>query len=200
MNILKATQDDIPILSKVLCEAFINDPMINTIVKNDKQKMVRMEIFFNIMLKYALSKGYLYTNDKKNCCAAWIKPEYYDDASYIKLTNIISWIKVIGFDRVLKVLRVYYNLSKYQPKFKNYYLMFLGIQPEIQGKGLGSQIMKPMIEISDNESMPIYLETSNKNNVSFYQKLNFRVIHEVNEDNFLPNTWFMARDPKINIK
>jgi ribosomal protein S18 acetylase RimI-like enzyme len=58
------------------------------------------------------------------------------------------------------------------------YLMVLGTQRTQQGKGLGTQLVKKMID-SLAPNIPIYLETESEENVKFYEKFGFQVVKKV---------------------
>lgn len=58
------------------------------------------------------------------------------------------------------------------------YLWFIGVNPELQGKGLGSALFQE-IEAQNKTQLPTYLETSTETNLPFYQKLGFEVYREV---------------------
>jgi GNAT superfamily N-acetyltransferase len=42
--------------------------------------------------------------------------------------------------------------------------------PDHQGRGLGAQILKPVLETCDREGVPAYLESSNPRNLPFYYR------------------------------
>ncbi len=44
--------------------------------------------------------------------------------------------------------------------------------------GLGSVLLRTMLERCDREQMPAYLEASGSHNIVFYQRHGFRVINE----------------------
>ena len=54
----------------------------------------------------------------------------------------------------------------------------LGVEPDAQGQGLGSQVLRPMLDRCDSEGVPAYLESSKATNVPFYERHGFRNIEE----------------------
>ncbi len=61
---------------------------------------------------------------------------------------------------------------------RHWYLFAIGVEPECQGQGIGSALLRPMLGRADREGMPVYLETHYARNVGFYQKYGFGVAEE----------------------
>jgi GNAT superfamily N-acetyltransferase len=75
------------------------------------------------------------------------------------------------------------------------YLAVLGVEPERQGLGLGSQLLRPGLELCDAEGLPAYLETGKERNLAFYGRHGFDVIDQI----VLPGgppLWFMWREAR----
>jgi len=58
-------------------------------------------------------------------------------------------------------------------------LWFLGVQPDEQKQGIGSKLIKSVIQKSVEQMRDIYLETSTITNLDWYQKFNFKIIKEL---------------------
>jgi GNAT superfamily N-acetyltransferase len=57
-----------------------------------------------------------------------------------------------------------------------WYLMYLGVDPAGQGKGVGSALLKHSIdEVINRQPAPLYLETGTERNVRFYERFGFEV-------------------------
>lgn len=157
------------------------------------------------MLKRFLSKTqatevfltYVNTNEEKITCAVWLPPKIYQKMSFTGLSLISSWIKTVGVERILKVIKTSSIISKYHPKLDCFYLVALGTAPEDQGRGLGSDVIQPVIDTCDVKKIPIFLETSNEKNLSFYEKHGFKIQHEIVDPEKLPTTWTMLRKPRL---
>jgi ribosomal protein S18 acetylase RimI-like enzyme len=75
----------------------------------------------------------------------------------------------------------------------HWYVAAIGIDPDHQGKGLGSALMRYGIARADRDKTPIYLETETESNVGFYQRLGFDVIEEFTPDGLDVLMWLMTR-------
>ena len=87
------------------------------------------------------------------------------------------------------------EIDKMHPVEPHYYLEYLGVEPEQQGKGLGSVIFQHLIDKADKERVGCYLENASPRNVPFYQRFGFQVISE-KEIISIP-AWFMWRPPRL---
>ena len=81
------------------------------------------------------------------------------------------------------------------PTEPHYYLAVLGTEPEFQGRGIGSALLRPVLDICDRDEIPAYLESSKERNIAFYARHGFRVTREVTLPKG-PPVWLMWRDPR----
>jgi GNAT superfamily N-acetyltransferase len=75
----------------------------------------------------------------------------------------------------------------------HWYLAILGVEPAVQGQGVGSHLLRHCLEKIDRAGMPAYLESSNARNVPFYQRHGFDVMQEIQVGSAPPVTT-MRRD------
>jgi GNAT superfamily N-acetyltransferase len=70
----------------------------------------------------------------------------------------------------------------------------VAVEPILQGKGLGSLLMRAFCDRMDEEGELAWLETERPENVVFYRRLGFEVAGE--SDVHSLHTWFMRRAPR----
>ena len=64
------------------------------------------------------------------------------------------------------------------PTVPHYYLDSLGVEPEWQGRGLGSALMQPVLARCDLERMPAYLNAGSPRSRDLYLRHGFAVTEE----------------------
>jgi len=81
---------------------------------------------------------------------------------------------------------------------EHYYLWGLVTDPAVQRSGVGKALLKTLIDKADAEDMPIYLETHEQKNVTYYHKFGFELICEVTIPKHGLEVWCMIREPFSN--
>jgi len=88
------------------------------------------------------------------------------------------------------------KMERYHPKERHYYLQFIGVVPEHQGRGMGTDLMKPILDICDREKRVAYLENSKEANLAFYGRFGFVVTKKIFLGKGSPPLWLMCRSPR----
>lgn len=83
--------------------------------------------------------------------------------------------------------------SKHDPAEPHVHLGPLGVTPELQGRGIGSQMLSVYCEDLDVAGNAGYLETDKPENVRLYERFGFEVRDEA--ELFGVRDWFMWRAP-----
>ena len=75
-------------------------------------------------------------------------------------------------------------------------LEFFGVDPDLQGTGIGGRLLDAGHETIDARGERCYLETFTTKNVSFYEKRGYRVIVEGAVPGSQTPVWGLIRDPR----
>jgi GNAT superfamily N-acetyltransferase len=92
-------------------------------------------------------------------------------------------------------MRAIVALESDHPTAEHYYLPFIGVAPEWQGRGLGAALLRPILDRCDRERMPAYLEASSARNRGLYERNGFAVTEEFRLGRGSPPLWRMWRQP-----
>ena len=63
-------------------------------------------------------------------------------------------------------------MDEHHPYTPVYYLQLLGVDPDLQGRGIGSTLLDAVLTRADREGVPAYLATSERN-AKLYEKHGF---------------------------
>lgn len=80
-----------------------------------------------------------------------------------------------GSRTLMRWSQVYDRLHELHPVHEHWYLGVLGVDPPLQGRGLGAKLLRSWLESVDADGLPSYLETDRERNVAFYAKVGFEV-------------------------
>lgn len=184
-------------MARTLANAFLDDPVMALVFGGTVPKP-RATRFFEIMGRVQLHHGHTYLTGGDEAAAIWAPPGRWKLPAMDIVKNTPGLLRVMGwrFPSSLKILNA---LEKNHPNEPHYYLEFIGTDPAHQGKGFGSELMRPMIERCDTEGVGAYLESSKESNVAFYGRFGFettKVIHHRNPAGEPVPQWLMWRDPR----
>ncbi len=76
-----------------------------------------------------------------------------------------------------------------------YYIFIVGVAPHLQGKGYGKKLLNALIEKSNSESIPLYLETETEENANMYEHFGFELIQKITLPVVEHPMWEMVREP-----
>lgn len=98
-----------------------------------------------------------------------------------------------GLPTALRTARIDHEMRKRHPHYRHYYLWILGVEPERQGQGLGSVLLRSLSARAEADGVPCYLETDKPTSVKIYERHGYQVVSE----DILPpvdlKLWFMNR-------
>ncbi|HKR49987.1 MAG TPA: GNAT family N-acetyltransferase [Pseudonocardiaceae bacterium] len=83
-------------------------------------------------------------------------------------------------------------MDEKHPKEPHFYLFFIGIRPAWQGQGIGSALLRAVLDGCDETGTPAYLEASSERNKRLYLRHGFEVTDEIHLRDS-PPVWYMWR-------
>jgi predicted N-acetyltransferase YhbS len=87
-------------------------------------------------------------------------------------------------------------LKKSHPREPHWYLMGLATDPPKQRTGVGTALVRPVLDRCDGAKLGAYLETQKQANVPYYERFGFRVVNEIDLPKGGPHLWLMWRNPQ----
>lgn len=86
-------------------------------------------------------------------------------------------------------------MAREHPRTPHMYLFAIGTRKAARGKGLGKQLIAPVIEAADRAGLPCYLENSNPANTGFYRSRGFERVKLFEPGPGAPPLEAMWREP-----
>ncbi len=153
--------------------------------------------FFNASLTYKQPFGFVYCSSDHAGAAIWVPPGRADltasEAWAIVRPNLFSRLVF----RAPLIARGVLQIDRLHPPEPHFYLAAIGVDPSAQGRGLGSQLLAPVLDLCDEDGIGAYLESSNPANVDLYARHGFRVVEELRLPRG-PVIHTMWRDPRTD--
>lgn len=171
----RASGDQKSLVVDILTKSFDDNKSVNYVVKQDEGRQERIRGLMDYSFNVCNAFGDVWMSDDNQACALVL----YLDKKRSTLSAIIWDVKlalsVIGLNRVGQVLSREAKIKAFHPKEAFTYLWFIGVPPNLQNKGKGSQLLTEIIQESESKSRPIYLETSVDRNLPWYKKHGFEI-------------------------
>jgi ribosomal protein S18 acetylase RimI-like enzyme len=123
--------------------------------------------------------GEVWISDDQQACALILFPDQKRTSIHTLIWDLKLALSVIGISRVSQVLKREAMIKSNHPKNPISYLWFIGVKCQRQKKGIGSALIKELIDECELLKRPIYLETSMDRNLPFYKKFGFEIFHSL---------------------
>ena len=199
-NIVPLQKNQIAPAAEMLARAFDHDPFFRSLVPDDEKRLKKATHLFAFTLKLGYRYGEVYTTSQNlEGITVWMRPgDVVINVWRALRCGVIPLIFRVG-PRLMKKMNAVdaygERVRKRLAPDKYWYLAVLGVDPDHQGKGYASELMKPMLKRIDSEGLPCYLETDTEKNVSMYRHFGFKLLEHVEVPEY--NTQFdaMMREP-----
>ncbi|CAN5483472.1 GNAT family N-acetyltransferase [soil metagenome] len=191
-----ATLADVEPLGPVLADAFASDPLWQCVVADQDRWERRAPAMFTHEVEGRLRTGHAYTTDDLAGVALWAPPGFWRPRLTELLRSLLPMVRLTGLAGGMRGLRFLGAMERAHPAADHWYLALLGTDPAHQGRGVGSALIKPVVDRCDQDGTGAYLESSDPANVAFYEGHGFRVTGEVTAGGS-PPVHLMWRDPIV---
>jgi ribosomal protein S18 acetylase RimI-like enzyme len=209
----RATIADLPDLAAMLARAFIDDPVAEWSCRPDSLRQSVLERFYTIRTRQLLADEEIWISAERNSAALWAPPKRWKLTALqdAQLSRTLLHARLLP--RAPLIVAGLLGLERKHPVAPpHWYLAFLGTDPSAQGRGLGSAVLRPVLEQCDGDGAaaylesskeeepnmqggtPAYLESTKESKISFYERFGFKVIRELRLPRG-PKVWPMWRDP-----
>jgi GNAT superfamily N-acetyltransferase len=196
-SVRKASADDVAGLAAALARAFYEDPVFRWLIPDDSNRLRRSERGFSLYLrKVYLQHDECYTTKDVVGGALWMPPETWHLGPLAQMRLLPGMASAMG-GRLPQLMRAITTIESNHPKEAHWYLPFVGVEPERQGRGIGTQLLQPILERCDRDRMPAYLEATTPRNRACYERQGFEITEEFAFPKGGPPAWRMWREPRV---
>ena len=174
-----ATWADAEPLSQTLARAFLDDPLLCFLLRDEATREAKLPRLFKLLFKLGLPLGGCDVTEGFESVALWRPPQHWEIPFYQYLTNGVEFLSLFGVGGALHVLQTMDYIEKRHPHEPHWYLQAIGTDPDKQGMGFGGVSMRRHLAIADAAGMPCYLESSKEKNIPIYSSFGFEVTGEI---------------------
>lgn len=188
--------------SEAFYVALTNDPFYIAMEKSVERSLDPKEAmlcYYDYSILEAEKFGHLWLPEEPPYGGAvWSVPLNSDEASKkseAKKTFILTSMGQLSLQTYEEIVGFMSKASEGVLADSDWYLSILGVLPEFQGKGLGSGLVRPILQKADEAGCATYLETFTPRNMSFYKRLGYEAIASFPEPLTKRDCWIMRREP-----
>jgi len=191
---------EVPAVAGVLARAFRDNPgMLALLPEQTPETRLRllgpcMEGFAASVIRYGVVEVVRDGGQSGKIVAASLSfaPGKFPPPFYATVIQAKGPLRA-GLGAALRAARVDHEMRKRHPHDPHWYLWFLGVEPDRQGQGLGSVLLRSLSAKAEADRVPCYLETDKPSSVKIYERHGYRVEAE----DVLPGVdlrlWYMRR-------
>ena len=196
-DLYKLQKKDIKKAVDVFVSAYSDDPMMEKFMKEEDKRRAQFEVMTRFCLKYG---NVFASSDNIEGVMAIVPHDKGDMTGWriLRSGGFFIGLKLASLRKIMEASSKAIEEAKKDLDIGPYIFLFImAVSKEEQGKGFGGKFLRAIIEKSEIEKKPIYLETQNEKNVSLYEHFGFQVVKKINmPDPVNLPMWLMVRDVK----
>jgi ribosomal protein S18 acetylase RimI-like enzyme len=183
----------------VLARAFFDDPVFVWLSPDASRRRSALPGFFAALARHHFLAGpgaeVAVTDSRIGAVALWDPPGVSEQSARAQVAMLPSAVRAfrgrLGVARALTE-----EMKAVHPEEPHWYLAMIGSDPQFRGGGFGHALMRSRLDRCDAEYAPAYLESSNPDNIGYYQRFGFEVTGEIRMPGGGPSLWPMWRPPR----
>lgn len=194
-----ARRADVPALAQVLGRAFREDPVFCWLQPDAAKRAAALPGFFGALARHHFLAGggveVAASESGIGAAALWDPPGRWEQKPGEQIAMLPAVIR--AFRGRLGIARALADAMKANhPEEPHWYLAVVGSAPQVRGGGFGNALLRSRLDRCDAEHAPAYLESSNPDNIPYYNRFGFEVTGEIPMPGGGPPLWPMWRQPR----
>ncbi|MFZ5987712.1 MAG: GNAT family N-acetyltransferase [Bacillota bacterium] len=172
-------------ICNLLINAFEKDPMFVYLFSGERRRQ-----YMNVFFKFLINKSQMLNEQLigERMDEQWVTVANVELPSGIKSVSLMRQLRflVSGLGLMFKIpFKTFGFINEYmrfttsvRPKSPHHYLVFMGVEPKMQGRGLGRKALEYIHSLVDEDplSTGIGLDTENPENVKLYNKFGYQLV------------------------
>ncbi|MEZ0340105.1 GNAT family N-acetyltransferase [Mycobacterium sp. pV006] len=180
MNAHRAQPDERSQAVSALCGAFFDDRIYRWVVPDDARRRRSATVFYSRLVEACWIHGGVYVAGAGAGAALWVPPD----------RTLVPAEKAEAFNGELidsagdaassaRMAQLFAMLDDNHPADPCWHLLFMGVEPDAQGRGIGGSLLAAVLPQADREEAPAYLEASCPENERLYERHGFETQREL---------------------
>ncbi len=156
---------------RTLTSAFLDDPVERWLYPAEGDYQRHFPAFIAAFGGDAFSDQTVWRLGDFDAVAFWFGPGRQPDGEAVVQVLIETTPEGVRVDAFATLEQ----MAEGHPKEPHWYLPWFGVDRTVQGRGLGTHLMRHCLAIVDESELPAYLETPNPRTLPFYERAGFSI-------------------------
>ena len=191
-HVRAATPADLAAMGYVLALALHNDPVMAWAVPDDDRRRATLPSAMELLAEHVQPLGANRVNVSGAGAAVW-SPLGATPGPEAE-SRLGEGLEATCPDDVARLGEVMDLVAWHRPSEPHHYLTLLGVIPDHQGAGIGSALLRSVLEAADRRGEPAYLQATSPRNRALFERHGFAVVDELRTGD-CPPLWGMWRRP-----
>ncbi|MGZ9933301.1 GNAT family N-acetyltransferase [Streptomyces sp. NC-S4] len=197
LEIRQADQSDRDAVARLLDEAFRTDPVSSWVFPDPEHRAAVHGKFLGVFVDVALEEGRIDYAVDGSAAALWLRVPAADPEAEAVEDEVPARMRAVADPDNERCELVGRLTGAVHPMAEEHeYLLMIAVAPGRQGQGLGSELIRPVLERCDREGVPAYLEASSDRSKGLYERLGWEFTGEAVRLPDGPLMWPMWRKPR----
>ncbi|QES50099.1 GNAT family N-acetyltransferase [Streptomyces venezuelae] len=194
LDIRQAGPSDRDAVARLLDEAFRNDPVSSWVFPDPEHRRAVHGKFLGVFVDVALEQGRIDYAVDGSCAALWLRVPAGEHEDGEDIPAKMRAVADPDNERCELVGRL---TGEVHPTAEEHeYLLMIAVDPARQGSGLGTALMRPVLDACDRDGVPAYLEASSERSKRLYERLGWEFTGTAVQLPDGPPMWPMWRKPQ----
>ena len=199
-ELYKISKADIKYLSRMFERVFFNWSLAVALEPNDELRKTKTHYFYALTIKHLIKYGHAYAlSPKMEGVAMWVHTDYTEMSTWqlIKYGGLKTLFKLGAKTMKKAEISIDFMEKTHKELIKepHYHLAWLGVEPDLQRTGIGTELMVAILNQLSKENMKCFLDTQDRQNIAYYKRFGFKLIAEVPYPNVDVTYWGMLWEP-----
>jgi ribosomal protein S18 acetylase RimI-like enzyme len=175
------TEPERPDAADVLARAFRDNPLNVAVIGDEPERRLRSNVYgARTLLPVAEAHGEVWVARAAGRVVGTLigTPPFAYPLPPPALGARLRCLFGQGWRVARRWAEVFEALDAVHPPEPSWYLGTLGVDPEHQGRGVGSALLRHWLSREDAEAGEGYLETDRRENVAFYERAGFCIVRD----------------------
>ena len=195
VDVRPAAVEDREVLARIGAEGFYLDPVLSWVFPDEATRLDRLlGLFTELVDDFVPDRGVVHVADAA-CAAFWRAPGFESiSTAATRLEAAVDDAPTVDEDELARLTILGAAMEAKHPHEPHWYLNVVSTLPARQSQGLGTAVLRPVLDQADRDGLPCYLESTNPRNRTLYYRHGFEDRDEIPLDGG-PSMLAMWREP-----